>query len=433
MRALMMSVCISLTAGLAAADNHVFLLSVGVFSETASPKPWAKNVVGGISTILTTGCGNVSAQFAGHGRYAPELPGVFFDNVPAEVKGFRLSEFSIHVVESIGRCKIIPTSGIIAGCAFLGGPVIVRRRASVARDAQVWAHEMGHAQGLIGAFSGYVNGHNPNAGALMFASAGTTNVGLSSQECDAFREPQAFAITETQGEGTPTDETEAPAEAVTLAGADAISAADLLEMEWVHGIDVDVIDGMRIDMADAASVAIRTDDFSKWPNAVLAVGYLNAADAMALLRKVTDFDGSLLAEEDRFFVDEAKLNAIIGIGYLAAAGVAEAQAFLTSVTPSDRALSQNFSNAVPEVRETLQVEAARHTLIALGFAAAESPEAAAMLARQREDEAGRRIANGNGETVALFDPTLDARFFDELDALAAAGRSGGVRGMLEER
>jgi hypothetical protein len=82
----------------------------------------------------------------------------------------------VKVVQSINWCNgIVPD---IKGCTRLGGKGIVVTRAALHQEGVIWAHELGHAKGLL---------HRETSGALMRGKVGTLHRRVDDGECDKLR------------------------------------------------------------------------------------------------------------------------------------------------------------------------------------------------------------------------------------------------------
>lgn len=212
-----------------------------------------------------------------------------------EMNMFAEDGASVYVVRAITHCG--GASGTIAGCARKGGPIIVT---TFRPRNQLWIHEIGHAQDRR---------HNPSTGFIMFRSLGAAHTKLTTAECTALKSPQLFPIE--AGE----EVSQSQDEAATVQSID-----ELLSGHWEVGLgDASVLADVQALSAEDVAVAMRTlseADSSRWPNAVLIVGYHATPENRD---KVFETFGSILATsspEPSSPVEFAQRNVGIAVGFM---------------------------------------------------------------------------------------------------------------------
>ena len=434
-----------------AADFSLKLI-VGVHPMVNYPTTHTAETVGLIRDHLVQQCGDFRFTSVQQMALSADLALQFNSGVAGAMNKFAATGTSIQVVNSISYCNG-PSGlfGAILGCARPGGPIVVVPRSTRARDAQVWAHEMGHAQGLTVTFPGYVEGHSKLNAALMYAYAAAQRWTLTADECQQFASNQTFppvsapfevlvtgldaravigspdptdTVVEVGGEGAP--EVLAQGEMVDIILPDPVVLSDsdsepeigfdpatYLGAEWVHGMDVPTVLEHAEPLLSASIRAIDARDYALWPNAVLVIGFLGDEGATGLLDQVMQDSGGREAEA-AFQVNDARINSATAYGYIAAQGNMAGFERLTALL-NPRGNISNLDFADERSPDVLSQELARSAHIGLAIAAANNPEAAVLLEFQRNESALNNIDLG---------VTLD--FFDGLEQLTAQVAAGAL-------
>lgn len=391
-----------------------FTIEIGVHQEVN----YSANEAGQTLSVLRRELSNRCGAF---NFFTPTMTNL--DNsLPRDVDGgsqsvlrqFASTETSIQIVPAIVACPTPPVNGIILGCARPKGPILVVKRSNRQRDAQVWAHEIGHAQGLGGAFSGYVEGHNTEFGSLMYRAAGTANWGMIDAECDQYFRSQNFP----PAVNAATEEIVLPDLPEDEASSNEGLPQQILGADWPHGFDFAWVERIGEPLITASESAIDEADVGLWPNAVLVIGYANAEGALDRLIRVLSFEEA--EEPDRLSLNEAKANAALSLGYLAFHGNSDALSQLSNLTSPN--LVQNSIPVLGDGREPGEVarQIARTSTVGLAIAATQYDEAAAMLEEQRfRQERG------------AFDLGVDDQYFDSLDNITTSLRENGLRFLID--
>ncbi|WP_146193062.1 hypothetical protein [Maritimibacter sp. 55A14] len=402
-----------------ASAEQSFRLIVGVYPDVSYSASDAGKTLTILRNKMVEQCGPVSFPNPRRIELSGDLPSnvVMDSRRPKHMNLYSATGTSVQVVPIIMACPDPVITGFISGCARPGGPIFVRKRPSRARDAQVWGHEIGHAQGLNSSFSGYVGGHNQNFGFLMYASASENNWAMTSAECNQYYTTQTFPPAD-QGEAIIIDEplavtgeiskkTDAPTDFD-----DEQFARSYLLAEWPHGLDSEILDSNREIVSRMAREALLNDDVELWPNSVLVAGYTNFDGAVSLISKVletTNIDTNFATEnpeEAAFLVNDAKVNAGVALGYLAFEGREEASNLLVPlISPKNNFLSIPFLDDGRDTQRLSQHLAILATT-GLALAASNNTELQTVLNNHR-----------SAALVGQYDLGVDDAFFDQLEEL----------------
>jgi hypothetical protein len=347
---------ISFLAASAAAQNEI-TFRVGAQTGTTITKKNAEDIYDIIFFEIRSRCGeHLAASF----EYT-ELDRSFVGSAHIDTKAmfdrFLGTNTSVQVVPRISSCNgnVAQPGTSYGGCAARGGPVLLRDAATetsedLRRRAQIWAHELAHAQGLIGSFGGYINSHNPKSTALMYETANLDRWDLSSQECSRIYGRQLFpprpvtagAIEEGQPEPYTDDDfaemdssahdaehensnsSEPPQEFGTEydehSENDVLLNDDFLRGEWLDGIPIEIIDDNQEELLEKAQDAIESNNFELWPGSAVVIAYAGTENAFQLLEKIIFTDVATLdlspISDDFFQINEAKVRAAGALSYI---------------------------------------------------------------------------------------------------------------------
>lgn len=300
-----------LTTALAQAETRAsFQLIVGVSPEVSLDAKAIGKILRNVKNKLETVCGPLELVKPQRIELKPDVPTEYNSADTKHHALFLDSGAAVNVVAQISHCKKPAVAGKIAGCAARGGPIIVTPRATRLADAQVWAHEIGHAQGLGPTFKGYENGHNPNKGSLMYSYAGP-HWSMSAEECDKYYQAQLFPPND-QGEPIILEDDDAPLPREEMTDQEAF-----LREEWHEGVDFTPVADDPAGFEAAAKEAITAGDWPGMRTAVLVLGYLNTPDAQEYIFRVLaqrEVPNSVAAH----YLNDAKANAVVALGYLGA-------------------------------------------------------------------------------------------------------------------
>lgn len=322
--------------------------SFGIVVAPQRDVPLAENdALGVIQTLvnrLNQSCGPLRVGF----EFSP-LPTSFAGAADGgsftALRRFRDTGTSMQIVPSISRCPDPPLGAdIFGGCTPRTGPILLRHypvsgQEGRAKAAQIWAHEMGHAQGLIRDFPGYVNSHNPAGSALMNTHASATRWGMNPTECatyyanQLFPPPQPAPILAADEEAE--DRQDAPPEArdgvVEILPeelppdddqpeGDQLVVDDFLHGDWFNGLPVDIIEENRERLLPAAEDAIDANRVDLWPGSAVVVAYAGQSGAAQRLDRVIRADpdelGAELSEIQSFRLNDARIRAAGALGYV---------------------------------------------------------------------------------------------------------------------
>ena len=279
-------------------------LKVGTHSRLALSKNDVASVVGDLNDIMTTAAGECLKV----GFKLTRGPDVLPASMPRYVgdgnfEKFKASPYSINIVSQILECGGFtnPRGQSFAGCTAVGS-FPVTAIASVAQlRSNLWAHELGHSQGLLDRCDDRQNRCKDNIGWVMAGVLDQTNTRISDDECLAFQGKQNFPIligTETKSE-------------------DERSVVSLLESSWNHAMPVTQI--LEIGSAGRSDVVAYIE--SKEPfglaNAVLALGLIGTPGDVETLLSVMTYEDVNASGSLDFGVVDAKLNVPVALGYLA--------------------------------------------------------------------------------------------------------------------
>lgn len=423
-----LNVCLMLGVAPNASAEQVFSLIIGVHPSVPYSSSQAGKTLTHMRDKLFEQCGMIRFPNVRRIELSDKLPEkVIMDtNRPKHMNSYRKTGTSIQVVPFIATCgKDSPIKGFIGGCAVPGGPILVVKRPSRKRDAQIWGHEIGHAQGLNSKYPGYINGHNPNFGFLMYASANQSNWAMSSAECSQYYTVQTFPPKD-QGEAIIIDEPLAIKDEQNKKQDEEISfddeqfARSYLSAEWPHGLDLSVIGDRDELVARLAFEALRENDVELWPNSVLVAGYNNFDDALPLIEKVlgttqieTDFAAEN-PEEAAYLINDAKMNAGVALGYLAfEANETAAQLLLQLISPN------NNINSIPFADDGRDLQALSQNLAIM------ATTGLSLAASKNSDLQSRFESHQNAARAGQYDLGVDDLFFDQLNELSieAQGKS----------
>lgn len=394
------------------ANANTFRLTIGVHPRVTYSESNVLRTVTIMQEKLLGSCGPATFEVARVVSLDAGLPHNVNLDAPGVLELFAATGTSVQVVASITHCGGAPARGFILGCARRGGPVLVKGMRTRDADAQVWAHEIGRAQGLGASFSGYENAHNPTSGFLMFASANPRAWAMDHNECKQFYSRQTFpprsianpmAVISTAAAMAGEDRERSPAE-------------EFLASLWFHGLDFAAFERDREAILEAAIASIDIQDVELWPNAVLVIGYAGEDGAFEQVRHILFSEGNGEDRVDAGYRNDARINAATALGYLAYQGDRNAIELLQVL----RNPNANFA-VVPFARDDMRdeevfaQELAISTSVGLAIAAAVSEEAEFILFDQR-----MRQQQG------AFDIGVDDGYFDLLDALTEDVRANGL-------
>lgn len=387
--------------------DGAFNLRIGTSASSQMTPNYATDILAQVAGQIGRFCDPPTVTLAGLGAYSNPKLAIYTAKNYAETKPYRDSGYSVHIVDQILQCGRLDMASL-AGCAYEGGPIIIKRQGSLENYALLIAHEIGHAQGLVWADSSghpaYKDGHNTKFARLMNGSPWAWK--LDGAECTKMLGPQAFAA----GGGSQGDDTDP-----------APTPRDYLMAPWSHGPDLAVISTMSEALTAAAIVAVQENDFALWPNAATLLGVTQPPPAVDLLVKLIRHPAAGLSAETGFHVNEARSNALIALGYLVHTGRfsgIEEIAFLRDyLDPEQNAEVIDFGDVAAEERASLAGIIALRAMMALALSPTEM--ALASLNNQRE-------------AVQAGDITLpvDDGFFDDLQSLAQAARTMPLQQLL---
>jgi hypothetical protein len=402
--------------GTSVSAEQAFTLRIGVHPKTSYSAQEAGETLAIWAKRLSAACGDVSFDGAVILPISDDLPSSVDGGSQSVLQAFARTQTSIQVVSEISACPKPASSGFILGCARPKGPILVVKRPDRERDAQIWAHEVGHAQGLNSSFSGYTDAHNTVYGSLMFKSANSENWDMSKTECEQYFSAQDFppAITAIEEQIIIP---ELPQETMET---ESNLPTQLLASDWPHGFDFQWIETLGEPLLTAAETALDEGDYTLWPNAVLVVGFANSEGAFERLTRVLSAE----ATDDpstRLFLNEAKANAMLAMGYLAYHGNMQAPTILRD------AMSPNRVSAVVLVAddgrpsELIFRQIARASTVALAIAAPRSDQAASFLQDQR-----------NFQERGAYDIGVDDEYFIRLEELTSSIRERGLEALIDK-
>lgn len=429
-----------------------FDLIVAPQTDTTLTEPSALNVLRVLRGKITQSCGpmrmfltfqHLPASFAGAGD----------GGSGTALARFRNTGTSLQIVPSISRCPTPPQPGqIFGGCTPRTGPILLRdypagSTAQQTRLAQKWAHEMGHAQGLIGNVPGYVNSHNPGTGALMYWQAGDARWSLTPAECGIYYTDQTFppfvpspVIADAETDGDTTSDAAplpAPGDAVEVlplpeqpepppvdtTGAIPLGE-DFLRGDWMGEFPILQIDAFQDELLPQAERAIEGDVHAFWPGAVVVLAYAGRQNVVARLEKVLNFDtreAGIEPDSDAAYqINEAKIRAAGVLSYLAyrrATGdydgedAGRAQELLSDLSTVAAANGISFA---PDGRDPFMLaqQAALNANAGLALLAGVDPAA-------QDDLTTNQSGNASGSA----DFGVDDSYFQALNERAALGRT----------
>ena len=349
---------------------------------------------------------------------------VLDSNLPSEVDGsdqdvladYRATGTSIQIVPFISACGRGPVRGTIGGCARPRGPILVVPSFTEGYDAQIWAHEVGHAQRLNGSFPDYGGkSHSDVEGALMQAKASPNNWGMSTAECTTYYKAQTFAPT-VDGEAIILED---PATDPAPA-ADDTPAEAFLKSRWLHGMDFEELEANREAIVAAAQAAFDTGTVEMWPNAVLVVGYAGGDAALGQISTALDIDKAETPEQ-AVFLNDAKINSGLALAYLAYQGNADAFGRLVPLLSPKSVL-----NSVPFADdgrdpEQLSKSVSIMATVGLSIVATRSDRAAELLDNQRQSQ-----------RAGAFDLGVKDSYFDLLDETSKSFRGRSLQDVLTD-
>lgn len=334
----------------AAAQGHLVLI-VAPQTDTTLTETGALKVVQAMTGKLRDICGPLRVQF-GFSPLPASFQGPGDGGSHEALRRFRDTQTSLQVVPSISRCPTPPApGGRFGGCTPETGPILLRDGVTAtsndrARLAQIWAHEIGHAQGLIGNFPGYSGGHNPSDRALMFWRADLARWAMNGNECTTYYAPQKFppprvsAIVETD-EAAPQDgmmadgqtgsqapDAPAPFELIDIEPTEPAppepspetATDDFLRGDWLAGLPLAEMQERQQDLLPAALAAIAENRVELWPGSVIVIAFSAPADAVQPLERVLTADPAELqvtpGSDAAYQLNEAKIRAAGALSYV---------------------------------------------------------------------------------------------------------------------
>lgn len=347
---------VSFLAASAAAQNEINF-RVGAQTGTTLTEENSNDIYNIIFFEIRLRCGEHLATSFEYTELDRSFVGSAHIDTKAMFNRFLGTNTSVQVVPMISSCNgdVAQPGTSYGGCAARGGPVLLRDAATetpedLRRRAQIWAHELAHAQGLIGSFGGYINSHNPESTALMYKTANLDRWELSSQECSRIYGRQLFpprpvtagVIEEEQPEPyTDSDfaemdssahdtehknlnSSELPQEFRTedddRSEDDDLLNDDFLRGEWLDGIPIEIIDDSREELLKEAQDAIESNNFELWPGAAVVIAYAGTENAFRALEKVIFTDAAAMdlgpTSDDFFQINEAKVRAAGALSYI---------------------------------------------------------------------------------------------------------------------
>lgn len=428
-----------ISMGDGAAVEQTFEIIVAPQSDAPLSETDAMAVLQVLVNEISRSCGSLRVR-PGFQQLPTAFSGPTDASTYAKRKRFRDTETSVQIVPWISRCSDLPKPGQrFAGCALRRGPIIVSHGAATSERgrtslAQTWAHEIGHAQGLIGAFPGYNKGHNPGPNSLMYWAADPSRWGMSQAECNTYYAQQLFppeapgAATEEEllaendrVADSPTEEDgvlvpDMHPEAETPDVTDAQEADALLRGEWFNELPIPAIEEDREELLVAAEQAIDENNVELWPGSVVVVAYAGQEAAAERLAKVLKFDpGEFNFDLDEYQAsqfNDAKIRGAGALSYIiyraqtgdyAGEDVGQAFTLLRQNLSPSRALGLPFADDGRDLQALAQ-EVAINATNGLALLASVSDEALAMLEDHRQ-----------ANMMGAYDLGVDDSYFEALN------------------
>jgi hypothetical protein len=268
-----------------------FDVSVGQYSSGVISPTKVDEVLAATQAVFVavSGPGDVSCDvaFARSGGVAVTSAAV------GEILSFPLGDIpagfpTIMIFKAITTCgdSSVPDGFSIAGCARPNGPVAVIRHSA---ESVIWAHELGHSQGLS---------HHPDLTNFMYKQAALGHDFVTSGQCQAFRSGQDTPIL-----------VETPSVTVHI--------DELLAQIWIEGPPVDAIMALSPADIDVARRVLQGEEFHKWANALTILGLRGSSDDIPIFQKILDFPNPFPEDDGIDPVTEAKKTLPFALAYFA--------------------------------------------------------------------------------------------------------------------
>lgn len=314
---------------------------------------------------------------------------------------------TISIFDQITHCgnTTIPAGFTILGCARPSGPVTVTRHS---KEVVIWAHEMGHGQGLS---------HHTDTNNLMFKEAALHRRFVTQVQCNAFLSGQDFPIVEASDT--------APQDQPSVGAGDAAvlerPVAEMLDEVWVEGPPFARILEAPEELATLSREAIDAKRFDQWANAITILGLRGGPDDFRYFEAVLNEPVEVEPDVPSPIV-EAKVAAPLALGYWSARiGDPRAIETLNQLAANEPAARITGLSNVERGADSV-TPVMTNALIGLAIASAKSD-----VANEALIEARSRAGRGEIDIQTEAEP-----FFAGLDDLRAAIAERGLEAYLIE-
>lgn len=386
--------CLLLSLGAPAESQTSFELVVGVHPVVSIEAQEVGQILGEIRR-QNTACGGVGFPSPVMRALDPSIPAaVDFDDITVR-QSLLGTGASILIVDRISSCASL---GGRDGCAVPGGPIVVDLSSSTAKNAWVWAHEIGHAQGLSVGFHAYdVSGHQSGSGNLMYGYYFGHGWNMTNDECALYNAQQRFPprpagagdipiIVEELDEEPPLD----PAEQFLLYQPNQMNFTMLAENAELEE-----------QVIDLAFEVIESRDYPFWAGAVRALGYAGGERAIGAIETVLQATAEDLPSGR--LINDAKLAAGEALGYAAFQGNGAAvELLLANANPN-----QTRANFAEDNREFDYLSQQLAVSMTVGIA----------ILSYRSDFAAEVLTNQMmSNRMGAFDLGVSDSFFERIEA-----------------
>jgi hypothetical protein len=218
------------------------------------------------------------------------FPAAWGKVLAASLASLTPNERTVGIFDQITLCgdTTIPAGFTILGCARPGGPVTVIRHT---KETIIWAHELGHGQGLS---------HHNDTRNLMYKEAALDRRSVTQAQCDAFVSGQDTPLVELV-DGTPEGSPDQPLGA-------------MLDEVWVEGPPFARILEAPEELVDLSRSAVADRQFDKWANAITILGLRGNVEDFEFFETVLR-EPVEIAEGEPSAIAEAKVATPLALGY----------------------------------------------------------------------------------------------------------------------